>query len=67
MRKEKIDYLNATKESEEEWYRKVTELSEKTLFPIADSWYMGKYGRPHTKIHPLMIFALRCQHPRKEA
>jgi hypothetical protein len=41
LRKEKITYLNATRESEQDWNRKVTELSDKTLFPISDSWYMG--------------------------
>ncbi|KAM0721163.1 hypothetical protein Q7P37_003450 [Cladosporium fusiforme] len=41
LRKEKISYLNATRDAEKEWNRKVTELSDKTLFPIADSWYMG--------------------------
>jgi len=42
LRKEDIHYLNATKDAEEEWRRKVTELSDKTLFPTTDSWYMGK-------------------------
>ena len=38
---ENITYLNATREAEKDWNRKVTELSDKTLFPISDSWYMG--------------------------
>jgi len=41
LRKENITYLNATREAEKDWHRKVTELSDKTLFPISDSWYMG--------------------------
>lgn len=41
LRKENITYLNATREAEKDWNRKVTELSDKTLFPISDSWYMG--------------------------
>lgn len=41
LRKENISYLNATRDAEKAWNRKVTELSDKTLFPIADSWYMG--------------------------
>ncbi|KAK3114675.1 hypothetical protein LTR53_006761 [Teratosphaeriaceae sp. CCFEE 6253] len=41
LRKENITYLNATQEGEQEWRRKVTELSDKTLFPLTDSWYMG--------------------------
>ena len=41
VRKENITYLNATRDAEKDWNRKVTELSDKTLFPISDSWYMG--------------------------
>lgn len=41
LRKENITFLNATREAEEAWNTKVTELSDKTLFPISDSWYMG--------------------------
>lgn len=41
LRKENITYLNATRVAEKDWNRKVTELSDKTLFPISDSWYMG--------------------------
>lgn len=41
LRKENITYLNATREAENDWNQKVTELSDKTLFPISDSWYMG--------------------------
>lgn len=40
-RKENLTYLNATRKSEEDWNKYVQELSDKTLFPIADSWYMG--------------------------
>lgn len=42
LRQENITYLNATREGEDEWRKKVTELSEKTLFPSTNSWYMGK-------------------------
>lgn len=30
--------VNVTKESEEDWRKLVTELSDKTLFPQTDSW-----------------------------
>lgn len=38
MRKEGIRTVEATREAEEEWRKKVTELSDKTLFPGSDSW-----------------------------
>jgi hypothetical protein len=33
LRDEKIDYCEATHEAEKQWREKVTELSDKTLFP----------------------------------
>lgn len=53
MKKENITYLNATKEAEEEWRQKVTELSDKTLFPTTDSWYMGANipGKPREQLN----------------
>jgi hypothetical protein len=41
LRDQKIDYCEATHGAEEEWREKVTELSDKTLFPQTKSWYMG--------------------------
>jgi len=41
LKDQKIDYCAATHEAEKEWKDKVTELSDKTLFPTANSWYMG--------------------------
>ncbi|KAJ4313669.1 hypothetical protein N0V94_006839 [Neodidymelliopsis sp. IMI 364377] len=41
LRDQKIDYCDATRQAEEEWREKVTELSDKTLFPQTASWYMG--------------------------
>lgn len=41
LREEGIDYCDATHEAEKEWHEKVTELSDKTLFPQTKSWYMG--------------------------
>ncbi|KAK5128491.1 hypothetical protein LTR85_003159 [Meristemomyces frigidus] len=53
LRNENITYLNATKEGEEEWRQKVTELSEKTLFHTVDSWYMGANipGKPREQLN----------------
>ncbi|KAF2000009.1 FAD/NAD(P)-binding domain-containing protein [Amniculicola lignicola CBS 123094] len=41
LKDEDIKYIDTTREAEETWRQKVTELSDKTLFPKAASWYMG--------------------------
>ena len=53
MKDEKIQSIEATKEAEEEWRRKVTELSDETLFPGTNSWYMGANipGKPREQLN----------------
>ncbi|GAB7348873.1 hypothetical protein MBLNU459_g7574t1 [Dothideomycetes sp. NU459] len=53
MRNEKIQSLEPTREAEEEWRQKVTELSDKTLFPGTSSWYMGANvpGKPREQLN----------------
>ncbi|KAF2712455.1 cyclohexanone 1,2-monooxygenase-like protein [Pleomassaria siparia CBS 279.74] len=53
LRDEDIKYIDSTKEAEEEWRRKVTELSDKTLFPGTSSWYMGANipGKPREQLN----------------
>lgn len=53
MKEENIKTIEATKEAEEEWRQKVTELSDKTLFPGTDSWYMGANipGKPREQLN----------------
>ena len=53
MRDEKIKTIEATKEAEEEWKRKVNDLSNETLFPVTDSWYMGANvpGKPREQLN----------------
>lgn len=41
LRDEGITYCDPTHEAEQEWRNKVTELSDKTLLPQTNSWYMG--------------------------
>ena len=52
-KQEGIKRLEATKEAEEEWRQKVTELSDKTLFPGTSSWYMGANvpGKPREQLN----------------
>ena len=53
MKDENVKSIEATRESEEEWRRKVTELSDKTLFPGTNSWYMGANipGKPREQLN----------------
>ena len=41
MEKENIKYINPTAEAEEKFVKGIHELASKSLFPLADSWYMG--------------------------
>lgn len=53
MREEGLKSINATREAEEEWRDSVQKLSDATLFPIADSWYMGANipGKPREQLN----------------
>ena len=53
MKEEGLKSVNATKEAEEEWRKQVQELSDKSLFPVADSWYMGANipGKPREQLN----------------
>ena len=53
VEKENIKSIEATKEAEEAWRKNVTELSDKTLFPSTDSWYMGANipGKPREQLN----------------
>ena len=48
-----IKTIDPTKEAEEEWRQKVTEISDKTLFPGTSSWYMGANipGKPREQLN----------------
>ena len=36
-----LDTIEATTDAEHEWVKVIHEMAEQTLFPMADSWYMG--------------------------
>ena len=44
-----IDCIEATAEAEEQWVTHAREISEHTLFPLSNSWYLGANvpGKPH--------------------
>ncbi|MCE3551671.1 NAD(P)/FAD-dependent oxidoreductase [Pseudonocardia sp. RS11V-5] len=48
MRDNGVAELDATPEAEDEWVRHVEEVGDTTLYPTADSWYMGSNvpGKP---------------------
>ncbi|MDQ2803760.1 MAG: cyclohexanone monooxygenase, partial [Pseudomonadota bacterium] len=41
MRDHDLDYIEATAEAQLAWVAHVNEVANATLFPQADSWYMG--------------------------
>ncbi|KAI9644788.1 hypothetical protein NHQ30_006815 [Ciborinia camelliae] len=47
-----ITYFEAKKEAEEDWYRRLSEVWNASLFPLAKSWYQGA-NIPGRKIEPL--------------
>lgn len=52
MREEKIRYVEPTNEAEEKWRKDIADLSDATLFPQTDSWYMGTNipGKPREQL-----------------
>jgi len=47
-----IVYFEAKKEAEDEWTRRMHEVWDETLFPLAKSWYQGS-NIPGKKVEPL--------------
>lgn len=41
MHKEGIEVIEAQSDAAEKWTSDIQEMNEKTLFPLANSWYMG--------------------------
>ena len=48
MRERDLAEIEATEAAEDEWVRHVEEVGNMTLYPTADSWYMGSNvpGKP---------------------
>ncbi|RAL65025.1 hypothetical protein DID88_001133 [Monilinia fructigena] len=47
-----ITYFEARREAEENWYRRMSEVWNASLFPLAKSWYQGA-NIPGKKVEPL--------------
>jgi cyclohexanone monooxygenase len=41
MRERGINRIEATPQAEEDWVRHVNDLADATLYPLANSWYVG--------------------------
>jgi cyclohexanone monooxygenase len=41
LRNNKLNMIDSDLEAEERWSEHVREVAERTLFPLADSWYVG--------------------------
>ena len=48
LKKNQLSRIEATREAEDEWVEHVSEVANRTLFPKANSWYMGSNipGKP---------------------
>ena len=41
MKSEKIKSIEPTHDAEKKWKQDIQDMSDQTLFPLTDSWYMG--------------------------
>uniref|UniRef100_A0A7E5A237 Flavin-containing monooxygenase n=1 Tax=Panagrellus redivivus TaxID=6233 RepID=A0A7E5A237_PANRE len=41
LEKDNVKYIEAEESAQNAWAEQIGQLAEKTLFPLADSWYMG--------------------------
>jgi cation diffusion facilitator CzcD-associated flavoprotein CzcO len=65
MRDHGLDEIDATQEAEDGWVRHVEEVGNATLYPTADSWYMGANvpGKPRVfmaYIGGVGVYRQRC-------
>lgn len=53
MRENNFKSIDATKEAEQEWRKNVNEVADKSLFPLAESWYFGANipGKPREALN----------------
>lgn len=57
MRKQNFHQVEPTVEAEDEWTAHVDETAQRTLFPTADSWFMGVNLNDPTKKRTFMLYA----------
>ena len=53
MRDKHIRWIDATREAEEQWRKHINEVADKSLFPLAESWYFGANipGKPREALN----------------
>jgi len=52
LKEDGITYFEAKKTAEDEWCERMAEAWDKTLFPLAKSWYQGA-NIPGRRVEPL--------------
>lgn len=57
MRSKDFTYVEPSKEAEQEWTAHVGETAERTLFPTADSWFMGVNTNNPERKRTFMLYA----------
>ena len=57
MRDKKLSEIQPVQQAEEDWTVHVDELAQMTLFPTADSWFMGVNVNDPTKKRMFMLYA----------
>ncbi len=65
LREEGVDRIEATADAEDAWMEHVSEVASETLFPLADSWYVGANipGKPRvftTYVGGLATYRREC-------
>lgn len=66
MRQERISYIDAQSEACRAWKQSIQAMSDRTLYPETDSWYMGtnvpgKVKEPLTYLNGLSLYAAAIQ------
>ena len=41
LREENLGCVEATEDAEADWDREINSIADRTLYPLAESWYMG--------------------------
>ncbi|MBL4622266.1 MAG: hypothetical protein JKY89_07690 [Immundisolibacteraceae bacterium] len=56
MRDQKLQQIQATVDAEDAWTEEVNAAAEQTLFPTADSWFMGVNSNVPGKKRSFMLY-----------
>jgi len=65
LRENGFDTMEATSHAEDDWMEHVDALASQTLYPLANSWYVG--ANIAGKRHPFPVYIAGCGPYRHEA